>query len=162
MAPMADFGGRPPRYRRAIFTTMLNVVDTIESRNWVTNIGLQRGPVVEQVGLGIHEAMMSLGVGRTKDEVICILARQLTKVAAMANVLSHRFAPLLMLCIMRMVAVLILRSCVASLQIWLKSWLSACWWGKSVDFQPSWIFALFWFPPCLSLINIFVWFFLII
>ena len=72
---------------------------------------------MEQVGLGIHEAMMSLGVGRTKDEVICILLRQLTKVAAMANVLSHRFAPLLMLCIMRMVAVLIVRSCDESLQI---------------------------------------------
>ena len=50
---------------------------------------------------------MSVGVGRTKDEVIFILAWQLTKVSAMENVLSYRFAPLLMLCIMRMVAVLI-------------------------------------------------------
>ncbi|GKD69614.1 hypothetical protein Tco_1323704 [Tanacetum coccineum] len=43
----------------------------------------------------LHEAMMSLGVGKLKDEVICTLACQLTKVAAMAYVL--RFATLLSL-----------------------------------------------------------------
>ncbi|GJT55420.1 hypothetical protein Tco_0990474 [Tanacetum coccineum] len=36
----------------------------------------------------LHEAMMSLGVGKLKDEVICTLARQLTEVAAMAYVLQ--------------------------------------------------------------------------
>ncbi|GJS93038.1 hypothetical protein Tco_0800006 [Tanacetum coccineum] len=45
--------------------------------------------------VGLHEAMMSLGVGKLKDEVICTLARQLTEVAAMAYVL--RFATLLSL-----------------------------------------------------------------
>lgn len=91
--------------------------------------------------------MMSLGVGRTKDEVVCILARQFTKVAAMADVLSHRLAPLLMLCIMRIVAVLIIRrSCDEFLHIWLKSWLSACWQGESVDLQPSRMFTLFSIP----------------
>ena len=50
---------------------------------------------------------MSLGVGRTKDEVVCSLARQLTKVAAMTNILFHRLAPLLMLYMMRMVPLLI-------------------------------------------------------
>ncbi|GKE10387.1 hypothetical protein Tco_1413938, partial [Tanacetum coccineum] len=45
--------------------------------------------------VGLHEPMMSLGVGKLKDEVICTLARQLTEVAAMADVL--RFATLLSL-----------------------------------------------------------------
>ncbi|GJX96861.1 hypothetical protein Tco_0352659 [Tanacetum coccineum] len=45
--------------------------------------------------VGLHEAMMSLGVGKLKDEVICTLAWQLTEVAAMAYVL--RFATLLSL-----------------------------------------------------------------
>ncbi|GJY26074.1 hypothetical protein Tco_0400800, partial [Tanacetum coccineum] len=45
--------------------------------------------------VGLHEAMMSLGVGKLKDEVVCTLARRLTEVAAMADVL--RFATLLSL-----------------------------------------------------------------
>ncbi|GJU60864.1 integrase, catalytic region, zinc finger, CCHC-type containing protein [Tanacetum coccineum] len=45
--------------------------------------------------VGLHEAMMSLGVGKLKDEVVCILARRLMEVAAMADVL--RFATLLSL-----------------------------------------------------------------
>ncbi|GKB03689.1 hypothetical protein Tco_0831832, partial [Tanacetum coccineum] len=45
--------------------------------------------------VGLHEAMMSLGPGKLKDEVICTLARQLREVAAMAGVL--RFATLLSL-----------------------------------------------------------------
>lgn len=58
---------------------------------------------------------MSLGVGSTKDEVICILAQQLTEVAAMANALSHCFVLMLMVCILRMVAVLTMRNCDESL-----------------------------------------------
>ncbi|GJY94373.1 hypothetical protein Tco_0510734 [Tanacetum coccineum] len=45
--------------------------------------------------VGLHEAIMSLGVGKFKDDVICTWARQLTEVAAMADVL--RFATLLSL-----------------------------------------------------------------
>ncbi|GJT18017.1 hypothetical protein Tco_0876723 [Tanacetum coccineum] len=45
--------------------------------------------------VGLHEAMLSLGVGEFKDEVVCTCARQLTEVAAMADVL--RFATLLSL-----------------------------------------------------------------
>ena len=60
---------------------------------------------------------MSLGVRRTIDEIICILAWQLTKVAAMADVLSHRFTPMWILCIVRMVAILIIRNYDESLQV---------------------------------------------
>nr|GEV20595.1 hypothetical protein [Tanacetum cinerariifolium] len=45
--------------------------------------------------VGLHEAMMSLEVGKIKDEVVYTLARRLTKVAAMADVLH--FATLLSL-----------------------------------------------------------------
>ena len=90
---------------------LISFLDKKSTRAWVTiaetNIRLQRGSVVEYVVLRIHEAMMSLGVGRTKDEVVCILARQLTKVAAMTSILFHRLAPLLILYMMRMVPLLI-------------------------------------------------------
>ncbi|GKA13725.1 hypothetical protein Tco_0693371 [Tanacetum coccineum] len=60
---------------------------------FVTAIGDEPGYCRFDVGL--HEAMMSLGVRKLKDEVICTLAHQLTEVAAMADVL--RFATLLSL-----------------------------------------------------------------
>ncbi|GJT52990.1 hypothetical protein Tco_0988044 [Tanacetum coccineum] len=60
---------------------------------FVTAIGDEPGYCRFDVGL--HEAMMSLEVGKLKDEVICTLAWQLMEVAAMADVL--RFATLLSL-----------------------------------------------------------------
>nr|GFA53612.1 hypothetical protein [Tanacetum cinerariifolium] len=45
--------------------------------------------------VGLHEAMMSLGVGKLKDEVVYTLAGKPTEVAAMAGVLH--FATLLSL-----------------------------------------------------------------
>ncbi|GJW01497.1 cation-transporting P-type ATPase [Tanacetum coccineum] len=63
-------------------------------RGWSVIHGLLRNSYY-RYDVGLHEAMISLGVGKLKDEVVYTLAWRLTEVAAMADVL--RFTTLLSL-----------------------------------------------------------------
>ncbi|GKD14374.1 endoglucanase 24-like protein [Tanacetum coccineum] len=66
--------------RSEVCERKLNYISAIYVLRYFTN-----GDRFCRCDIGLHEAMMSLGAGKIKEEVVCTLARQLAKVAAMAD-----------------------------------------------------------------------------